>query len=243
VVELSEIFRQAKESKIIVNAHLINQGVLPAREQDGGDFFFIERESPEDVLKVIVELVEHRIPRRFGFNPFDDIQVLTPMNRGIAGTANLNAELQKALNPNGEGLGRGPEELKTGDKVMQIRNNYDKDVFNGDIGRIVKVDREDQEAVVLFDGRPVVYDYSDLDELVLAYAISVHKSQGSEYPAVIIPVLTQHYVLLQRNLVYTAVTRGKKLVVLVGTRRALAIAVKNDGTDRRFTGLRARLMK
>jgi exodeoxyribonuclease V alpha subunit len=163
------------------------------------------------------------------------------MNRGIVGTANLNVELQKALNPRGEGLSRGAKDLKVGDKVMQIRNNYDKEVFNGDIGRIVKIDREEQEVVVLVDGRQVFYDYADLDELVLAYAISVHKSQGSEYPAVVIPILTQHYILLQRNLIYTAVTRAKKLAVLVGTRRALAIAIKNDKTEKRFTGLKWRL--
>jgi len=241
VVELKEIFRQARESRIIINAHRINEGLLPFLDDGSGDFFFIEREDPEEVLKVIVELARDRIPRRFGFDPLNDIQVLTPMNRGIVGTANLNVELQKILNPREAELSRGGKNLKVGDKVMQIRNNYDKEVFNGDIGRIVKIDREDQEVAVLFDGRPVVYDFSDLEEIVLAYAVSVHKSQGSEYPAVILPVLTQHYVLLQRNLIYTAVTRGKKLVVLVGTKRALAIAVKNNRTQKRYTGLRRRL--
>jgi len=241
VVELNEIFRQARESRIIVSAHRINQVMLPSLDDGTGDFFFIEREDPEEVLKVIVELARDRIPRRFGFDPLNDVQVLTPMNRGIVGTANLNLELQKILNPREAEVSRGGKNLKVGDKVMQIRNNYDKDVFNGDIGRIVKIDREDQEVVVSFDGRPVVYDFSDLEEIVLAYAVSVHKSQGSEYPAVIIPVLTQHYVLLQRNLIYTAVTRGKKLVVLVGTKKALAIAVKNNRTQKRFTGLRRRL--
>jgi len=241
VVKLNEIFRQARESRIIINAHRINQGVLPSLDDGAGDFFFIEREDPEEVLKVIVDLARNRIPRRFGFDPLNDVQVLTPMNRGIVGTANLNLELQKILNPREAELSRGGKSLKVGDKVMQIRNNYDKEVFNGDIGRIVKIDREDQEIVVLFDGRPVVYDFSDLEEIVLAYAVSVHKSQGSEYPAVIIPVLTQHYVLLQRNLLYTAVTRGKKLVVLVGTKKALAIAVKNNRTQKRYTGLRRRL--
>jgi exodeoxyribonuclease V alpha subunit len=240
VVELNEIFRQSRESRIIVNAHRINEGQLPL-DDGSGDFFFIEREDPEEVLKVILELARDRIPRRFGFDPLSDVQVLTPMNRGIVGTANLNLELQKTLNPREAELSRGGKNLKVGDKVMQIRNNYDKEVFNGDIGRIVKIDREDQETVVLFDGRAVVYDFADLDEIVLAYAVSVHKSQGSEYPAVIIPVLTQHYVLLQRNLIYTAVTRGKKLVVLVGTKKALAIAVKNNRTQKRYTGLRRRL--
>jgi exodeoxyribonuclease V alpha subunit len=240
VVELNEIFRQSRESRIIVNAHRINEGQLPL-DDGSGDFFFIEREDPEEVLKVILELARDRIPRRFGFDPLSDVQVLTPMNRGIVGTANLNLELQKTLNPREAELSRGGKNLKVGDKVMQIRNNYDKEVFNGDIGRIVKIDREDQETVVLFDGRAVVYDFADLDEIVLAYAVSVHKSQGSESPAVIIPVLTQHYVLLQRNLIYTAVTRGKKLVVLVGTKKALAIAVKNNRTQKRYTGLRRRL--
>jgi len=242
VVALHEIFRQAKESHIIVNAHRINEGMFPLKDEDGkGDFFFIQREDPAEALKLIIDMVGNRIPRRFGFDSFNDIQVLSPMNRGIVGTANLNVELQKALNPRGEGLSRGAKDLKVGDKVMQIRNNYDKEVFNGDIGRIVKIDREEQEVVVLVDGRQVFYDYADLDELVLAYAISVHKSQGSEYPAVVIPILTQHYILLQRNLIYTAVTRAKKLAVLVGTRRALAIAIKNDKTEKRFTGLKWRL--
>jgi len=240
VVELNEIFRQARESRIIVNAHRINQGLLPSLD-DGGDFFFIEREDPQEVLKTIVELAKDRIPRRFGFDPLSDVQVLTPMNRGVVGTANLNLELQKALNPREIEFSRGGKNLKVGDKVMQIRNNYDKEVFNGDIGQIVKIDWVNQEVVVLFDGRPVIYDFADLEEIVLAYAVSVHKSQGSEYPAVIIPILTQHYVLLQRNLIYTAVTRGKKLVVLVGTKKALAIAVKNNRTEKRFTGLRRRL--
>jgi len=241
VVELNEIFRQARESRITVNAHRINQGLLPSLDDGDSDFFFIEREDPEEVLKVILELARDRLPRRFGFDPMSDVQVLTPMNRGIVGTANLNLELQTILNPREADLSRGGKNLKVGDKVMQIRNNYDKEVFNGDIGRIVKIDREDQEIVVLFDGRPVVYDFADLEDIVLAYAVSVHKSQGSEYPAVIIPVLTQHYVLLQRNLIYTAVTRGKKLVVLVGTKKALAIAVKNNRTQNRYTGLRRRL--
>ncbi len=242
VVELNEIFRQARESRIIVNAHRINQGLLPSLDDGAADFFFIEREDPEEVLKVIVELAGERIPRRFGFDPLDDIQVLTPMNRGVVGTGNLNLELQKALNPRPGELSRGGKTLRVGDKVMQIRNNYDKEVFNGDIGRITRIDPEDQEVSVAFDGREVVYDFSDLEEIVLAYAVSVHKSQGSEYPAVIIPLLTQHYVLLQRNLIYTAVTRGRKLVVIVGTKKALAIAVKNNKTQKRYTGLKRRLM-
>ncbi len=247
VVELNEIFRQARESSIVVNAHLINSGSVPSfkRSSEGGrldDFYFIEKEEPEDVLKLIIQMVKERIPKRFGLDPVDEIQVLTPMHKGTVGAGNLNAQLQNALRPTQEGgVSRGGRHFRTGDKVMQIKNNYDKDVFNGDIGRVVRIDYESQEATLSFDGREVAYDFADLDEIVLAYAVSVHKSQGSEYPAVVIPVLTQHYVLLQRNLIYTAITRGKKLVVLIGTKRALTIAVKNDKTQKRYTRLRARL--
>jgi exodeoxyribonuclease V alpha subunit len=244
VVELNEIFRQAKESLIIVNAHKINNGVLPSLKASKGkldDFYFVEQEDPDEVLKLIIDLVKKRIPQRFGFDPIDDIQVLTPMHKGTVGAGNLNIELQKALNPGEDAIVRGSRSFRVNDKIMQIRNNYDKDVFNGDIGRIKRVDQENHEVVMSFDGREVPYDLPDLDEVVLAYAVSVHKSQGSEYPAVVIPVLTQHYVLLQRNLIYTAVTRGKRLVVVVGARKALAIAVKNDKTQKRFTQLKYRL--
>jgi len=243
-VELNEIFRQAQESLIIVNAHRINNGVMPVLKSSGEtseDFFFIEKENPEEVLKLILDLVTERIPKRFKLNPVDDIQVLTPMHRGTVGAENLNLALRQTLNPREDGISRGGKNFRINDKVMQVRNNYDKDVFNGDIGRIIKIDTEMQEATIAFDGRTVVYDFSDLDEIVLAYAISVHKSQGSEYPAVVLPLLTQHYVLLQKNLIYTAVTRGKKLVVIIGTRKALAIGVKNNKTERRFTNLRHRL--
>jgi len=244
VVELNEIFRQAQESLIIVNAHRINNGVIPQLKTAGEkseDFYFIEKEDPEEVLKLIVELIAERIPKRFGFNPIDDIQVLTPMHRGVVGAANLNLTLQQALNPREDGVTRGGKNFRVNDKIMQIRNNYDKEVFNGDIGRIVTIDPETQEVTIAFDGRTIVYDYPDLDEIVLAYAVSVHKSQGSEYPAVVIPILTQHYVLLQKNLIYTAVTRGKKLVVIIGTKKALAIGVKNNKTEKRYTYLRHRL--
>jgi exodeoxyribonuclease V alpha subunit len=244
VVELNEIFRQAQQSSIIVNAHKINQGMIPSPKPSGqelDDFYFIEQEDPEEVLRIILELARERIPKRFGFYRLDDIQVLTPMHRGSVGAGNLNVELQKALNPGEDAVTRGGRNFRVNDKIMQIRNNYDKEVFNGDIGRITWIDTENQEVRIAFDDREVVYDYPDLDEIVLAYAVSVHKSQGSEYPAVIIPILTQHYVLLQRNLIYTAVTRGKKLVVMVGTRRALAIGVKNDKTQKRYTYLRYRL--
>jgi exodeoxyribonuclease V alpha subunit len=244
VVELNEIFRQAQESLIIVNAHRINSGVMPILKSPGEkreDFYFIQKENPEEVLKLILELVTERIPKRFGLNPVDDIQVLTPMHRGTVGAENLNLALRQTLNPREDGVTRGGRHFRLNDKVMQVRNNYDKDVFNGDIGRIVTIDTELQEVSIAFDGRTVVYDFPDLDEIVLAYAISVHKSQGSEYPAVVIPILTQHYVLLQKNLIYTAVTRGKHLVVIIGTRKALAIGVKNNKTEQRFTNLRHRL--
>lgn len=244
VVMLTEIFRQARDSAIIVNAHLINNGEMPRLEASTegiNDFYFIEKTEPEDALRIILELLGGRIQNAFGFDPVDDVQVLTPMNRGMVGTLNLNTELQKALNPRDDGMIRGGRSFKVRDKVMQIRNNYTKEVFNGDIGHIVKIDPENQEVIIAYDGRDVVYDYGELDEVILAYAVSVHKSQGSEYPCVVIPLLTQHYVLLQRNLLYTAITRGKKLVVVVGSRKALAISVKNDKTQKRHTLLRVRL--
>jgi len=244
VMELHEIFRQARESLIIVNAHKINQGSMPTFGPSGHkleDFYFIEQEEPEKVLGIILELVKERIPSRFGFDPIDDIQVLTPMHKGLVGAGNLNQELQEALNPGPDSLTRGGRNFRLHDKVMQIQNNYEKEVFNGDLGRILRIDPESQEVIIDFDGRRVPYDYADLDEVVLAYAISIHKSQGSEYPAVVMPILTQHYVLLQRNLIYTAVTRGRKLVVMVGTLKALAMGIKNDKTKRRHTFLQKRL--
>jgi exodeoxyribonuclease V alpha subunit len=244
VMELNEIFRQARESLIIVNAHKINQGQMPGFKPSVhklADFYFIEQEEPEKVLGIILELVKERIPKRFGFDPIDDIQVLTPMHKGMVGAGNLNLELQNALNPGLDSLSRGGKNFRINDKVMQVQNDYEKEVFNGDLGRIVRINLEAQEVTIHFDGKKVPYDYPDLDEVVLAYAISIHKSQGSEYPAVVIPILTQHYVLLQRNLIYTAVTRGKKLVVMVGSQRALAIGIGNDKTRKRFTHLRDRL--
>jgi exodeoxyribonuclease V alpha subunit len=210
-----------------------------AKELD--DFYFIEQEDPEEVLRIVLELAKERIPKRFSFDPINDIQVLTPMHRGVVGAGNLNVELQRVLNPGDDAVSRGGRNFRVNDKVMQIRNNYDKEVFNGDIGRIAWIDIENQEVTIACDDRDMAYDYTDLDEIVLGYAVSVHKSQGSEYRAVIIPILTQHYVLLQRNLIYTAVTRGKKLVVIVGSRKALAIGVKNDKTQKRYTYLRHRL--
>lgn len=248
VVSLTEIFRQAKKSRIVTNAHRINQGKFPIvevpEEPDAKtDFYFIEQEEPERVRQTIIELVAHRIPAHFGFESIDDIQVLTPMHKGIVGAENLNSSLQQALNPGEEHVSRGSSRFRIHDKVMQIRNNYDKLVFNGDIGRIEKIHSENQTVLISFDQRNVLYDFSELNEIILAYAISVHKSQGSEYPAVVLPILTQHYILLQRNLIYTAVTRGRHLVVLVGTRKALHMGINNSKTRQRFTFLKQRLSK
>ena len=243
-VRLNEIFRQSRRSMIIVNAHRINNGEMPLYRPDAEhlhDFYFLAVDKPEDALARIISLCKDELPTKLRFHPVRDIQVLTPMHRGTVGVASLNAELQKELNPIGTEIARAGRILRVGDKVMQIRNNYDKDVYNGDIGTITGIDLENQELSVDYDGKAVGYEYADLDEIVLAYATSVHKSQGSEYPVVIIPVLTQHFILLQRNLLYTGITRGKKLVVLVGSRKALAIAIKNNKPQLRYTGLRGRL--
>ena len=245
VVRLTEIFRQAQESMIVVNAHKVNQGELPVLKEidqpEKTDFQFIQEEDPEKILQNILDLCSERIPRDFRFHPLREIQVLTPMHKGTIGVTNLNIELQKRLNPGQSGVTRGAWTFRSGDKVMQIVNNYDKDVFNGDIGWISKIDPEEREVTIEFDGRLVPYDYSDLDEVVLAYAVSVHKSQGSEYPVVILPVVTQHYMLLQRNLIYTGITRAKKLVIMIGTKKALAIAIRNNKPQRRYTLLSERL--
>ena len=245
VVELNEIFRQAMGSLIITNAHRINRGEFPripdSKEEKLQDFYFIQKETPEEVLATILDLVTNRIPSRFKINPLDGIQVLTPMHRGVIGAENLNKVLQEALNKSQTELPRGGRVYKLGDKVMQIKNDYDKELFNGDIGRITRIDLEEQEMTVEFDGRPVKYDFSDLNELVLAYAVSVHKSQGSEYPVVVMPIHISHYMLLQRNLIYTGVTRARKLVIIVGTKKALSIGIRNNKTQKRFTGLNGRL--
>ncbi len=243
VVKLDTIFRQAQKSLIVVNAHKINNGQFPImpKENKKSNFYFIQKEDPEEVLATIKDLVKNRIPQKFGHHPLNDIQVLTPMHRGIIGSGNLNIELQKILNPKGQSLVRGNREFKSGDKVMQIKNNYDKHTYNGDIGIIDDINFIDQKAILDFDNRKIEYDFSSLDEIVHAYAVSIHKSQGSEYPAVVIPVATQHYILLQRNLIYTAVTRGKKLVVMVGTKKALGMAISTVKALKRFTRLRYRL--
>jgi len=240
VVRLTEVFRQAAESRIIVNAYRINQGLMPSLTPiEGGDFYFVDAADAEEGIQKLLAIVQERIPRRFGFDPIGGIQVLCPMNRGGLGARSLNIELQNALNPPGEiRVERFGWTFCPGDKVMQVENDYDKDVYNGDLGMVSRIDMEESEVSVEFDGREVIYGFGDLDELVLAYATTIHKSQGSEYPAVVIPLSTQHYPMLQRNLVYTGVTRGKRLVVLVGQRKALAIAVKGARARRRWSKLR-----
>jgi exodeoxyribonuclease V alpha subunit len=243
VVRLTEIFRQASSSRIIVNAHRINSGAMPESEKDS-DFFFIEREEPESVPATILELVAERIPKKWKLDPRRDIQVLCPMNRGSLGTAQMNRTLQERLNPKRIGdpsVEKFGWEFRVRDKVIQTRNNYDKEVFNGDIGEILKIDDFEREVLITFDGREVVYDFNELDEVSLAYAITIHKSQGSEFPVVVMPLAMQQYLLLQRNLVYTGITRGRRLVVLVGQKKALQTAVRNVSAVRRYTALEKRL--
>ena len=240
VVRLTEVFRQAARSRIVTVAHGINRGAIPdlSRPEGESDFYFVAAEDPETAVSRIVELVKTRIPRRFGLDPVRDVQVLCPMNRGGAGARSLNIELQAALNPAGERkVERFGWTFAAGDKVMQIENDYDKEVYNGDIGAVVDVDPEAGELIARFEGRDLLYGFGELDALVPAYAATVHKSQGSEYPAVVIPVLTQHYAMLKRNLLYTGVTRGKRLVVLVGQKKAVAIAVRNASGRRRWSKL------
>ncbi len=243
VVELTRVFRQAAESSIVRNAHRIRQGELPELTQQdrGSDFFFINRKEPDEIVRTLEHLVTERIPGSFGFDPRAQIQILTPMRRGLLGTENLNRMLQELLNPGGAPIEEAGGRLRTGDRVMQIRNNYDLEVFNGDIGRIAGSNKASGSVQVDFDQHRVDYEPTALDQLTLAYACSVHKSQGSEYPCVILPVHTQHYILLQRNLLYTAVTRGQRLVVLVGDPRALAVAVRNAKPQERYTRLAYRL--
>ncbi|MBV8400446.1 MAG: ATP-dependent RecD-like DNA helicase, partial [Acetobacteraceae bacterium] len=244
VVRLTEIFRQAGGSRVITNAHRINRGQMPELSNDGAlsDFYFIDADTPEATVGKIVAVVRDRIPKAFGLDPIRDVQVLCPMNRGGVGARLLNIELQKALNAPGEmRVERFGWTFCPGDKVMQIENDYDRDVYNGDLGIVQRIDQEEGELVVAFDGREVSYGFGELDELVLAYATTIHKSQGSEYPAVVIPLSTQHYAMLARNLLYTGVTRGKRLVLLVGQRKALGIAVRNHASGRRWAKLREHL--
>lgn len=243
VVRLTEIFRQATGSLIVQNAHRINKGQLPQTPKTATDFFLFVKEDPAELADLIVDVVQRRIPHKFGLDPFADVQVLCPMYLGAAGVSNMNKLLQAGLNPPGrKGERRIAGQLfRVGDKVMQTVNNYDKNVFNGDIGRVTAVDVVEQILSINMDGQPVKYDFNEVDELTHAYAISVHKSQGSEYPCVVLPVTTQHYLMLQRNLLYTAVTRAQKIVILAGTRRALSIAIRNNRVSERHTALDWRL--
>ncbi len=252
VVALTEIFRQARASQIVRNAHLVNKGRLPPLDpppeipagdpsRSRPDFFFIERHDPEEVLETLVHLVTERIPASFGFDPLREIQVLTPMRRGRLGTVQLNQELQARLNPSARRVERGAVALGIEDRVMQVRNNYDLGVFNGDIGTVSGIDSDAEVVTVSINGRDVAYTTDDLEELVLAYACSIHKSQGSEYPCVVLPLHSQHHVMLERNLLYTALTRARSLVVIVGTRQAVQTAVRNHRPRRRFTLLADRL--
>ncbi|MBD5275327.1 MAG: ATP-dependent RecD-like DNA helicase [Bacteroides sp.] len=241
VVRLTRIFRQAQSSRIVMNAHAINAGHFPNISNGRQtDFFFIKAEDADSIPGLIVSLVRDRLSRAYGYNP-KEIQVLTPMQRGNTGAGNMNIELQSALNPNGDALTRGGYTFRRGDKVMQIRNNYDKNVFNGDIGFITAVDTNERTLSVVYDGRVVEYDVTELDEITLAYAITIHKSQGSEFPIVVMPVTMKHYVMLQRNLIYTGITRAKKICVLVGTTKALAYAIHNQTVSKRNTRLKERL--
>jgi exodeoxyribonuclease V alpha subunit len=245
VIRLTEVFRQAATSRIVRSAHQINRGVFPSLPEKGeaSDFYLVAAEEPEVIAQTVVDLVQTRLPRKFEVDPIRDIQVLCPMNRGITGARGINQALQAVLNPPGEhSVDKFGNRFSVGDKVMQIENNYDRDVFNGDIGFVTDVDPDEEELAVAFDGRAVSYPFGELDELVLCYATTIHKSQGSEYPVVVIPISTQHYMMLQRNLIYTGITRGKRLVVLVGQKRALAMAVKGKQVERRWSKLKERLV-
>lgn len=246
VTHLDVVFRQAARSTILEWAHAINRGDVPLpppKTEELSDLYFVEKEEPEEILRLILNLCTERIPKRFGFHPARDIQVLTPMHKGVLGVTNLNIELQKMFNPEASRPGASNLGIHEGDKVMQIRNNYEREVFNGDIGFVSFIDSSDAKVTVRFDDRDVEIPFTGLNEIVPAYAISVHKSQGSEYPAVVLPLVTQHFVLLQRNLLYTAITRARSLVVLVGSRRALRIAVLAETVRSRFTSLRERITR
>ena len=243
VIRLTKIFRQAADSGIVVNAHRINQGQFPVLNEFD-DFYFFSKENPDEAAALLVDVVKRRVPHKFGLDALDEVQVMAPMYRGSCGVSNLNRRLQEALNPPSPRKREkqvGGRTFRVGDKVMQTRNNYDQDVYNGDIGRVTRIDTVEQTLTVRIDDRPVLYDWAELDVLMHAFCISTHKAQGSEYTAVVMPIMTQHYLLLQRNLLYTAITRAKELVVLVGTRKAIWIAVKNDKVSERHSGLSVRL--
>jgi exodeoxyribonuclease V alpha subunit len=246
VTRLTAVFRQAADSQIITNAHLINQGKFPQFAQGDGDFFLFPAEDAIGAADWVIDIVCNRVPQKFGFDAIRDIQVLSPLYRGPAGVTLLNERLQEKLNPPAQNkLERKlyGATFRVGDKVMQVQNNYDKDVYNGDIGFVRSLDVVDQSLLADFDGRAVLYDWSEADQLTLSYAVSVHKSQGAEFPVVVMPIVTQHYLMLQRNLLYTAVTRARKLCILAGSRKAISIAVRNNKTMQRYTALEWRLIK
>jgi exodeoxyribonuclease V alpha subunit len=242
-VRLTKIYRQALESLIVVNAHRVNRGLRPITEQKGSkeDYYFIRRDDPDEIVEVVLELVCRRIPERLDIDPFRDIQVISPMRRGSLGTERLNRRLQALLNPRGDEVTRGAETFRVRDRVMQIKNNYKKLIFNGEQGVIQSIDGKDRTVRVSFDERVGEYEFGELDELSLAYASTVHKAQGSEYLAVVVILHTQHYIMLRRNLLYTALTRGRQLVTVVGSPKAVNIAVQNDQIDKRYSNLSQRL--
>lgn len=245
-IRLRKIFRQAEKSAIVTNAHKINNGEMPVLTNNAGelnDFIFERITSPEDILDRVMKLLTIVLPDKYGYNGFNDVQVLSPMHRGTVGVKNLNNEIQSKLNPDGKEVYKGEHQYRIGDKVMQIKNNYVKDVYNGDIGKIINYHREERYVLVNFDEKFVKYDVSELDELNLAYAVTVHKSQGSEYPVIIMPIIRQHYRMLQRNLLYTAISRGRKLVILLGVENAVSLAVNNKKAKTRYTFLRPRLQE
>lgn len=242
VIRLTRIFRQAQQSRIVMNAHRVNRGEFPdIRNGRSADFFFILCEEPEPAAAQIVDLVKNHLPKAYGEKP-RRVQVLTPMQRGVVGAGNLNQLLQAALNPSDQGLRRSGWLFNLYDKVMQVRNNYDEEVFNGDIGFVSAVNAEDRTLIINFDGREVEYDYTELDEITLAYATTIHKAQGSEFPIVVIPILMTHYVMLQRNLIYTGITRARRICVLIGSTKALGIAVRNQTVNKRDTCLKERMV-
>lgn len=240
-VKLTEIFRQAATSDIITNAHLVNKGIIPnlQLQKKESDFYFIEAEHGEDIINKIITMLKDRIPKKFNLDPIYDVQLLCPMQRGGVGARSINIELQKVLNPNlSSGIAKYGQIFALGDKVMQTENNYDKESYNGDIGVIKRINEQEQEITINFYNRDIIYDYTDLDQITLAYATTIHKSQGSEYQAVIIPITMQSYMMLRRNLIYTAITRGKKLVVIIGQKKALAMAVKDNTSSNRYSKLK-----
>jgi len=246
VVRLEEVFRQAERSRITANAHAIRRGETPdlsrPENEELVDFYFMPEGDPARIVEKMRMMVCERIPERFGFDAMREVQVLTPMHRGLTGAQNLNAELQAALNPGGVEIRHGDHLFRVGDKVMQTRNDYDKEVFNGDMGEITAYDADAGLVAIAFDEREVIYERKELDALALGYAITVHKSQGSEYPAVVLPITTQHAIMLQRNLIYTAITRARKLLILIGTEKAISMAVQNMKPDQRYTRLRQHLL-